>query len=327
MRVTSNMMSATLLNNLNRNAARMNTTQLQMATGMKINKPSDDPTGITYSLRYRQELASNEQYQRNVDSASSWLDFNDKILTETDSITQRLRELTVQAANGTNPQSAHDSIRQEVLQLKEQLIDIGNSKLNGKHIFSGEMYDQAPYQFPKDSGGMSQTQPYDDPDDTNVPPAKIDPLALLQIDNKKVNYTVGAGVQMAINLSGDEVFGGIKADGTVEEDSLFKIINNLDVALASGNLEDISSQLGLIDSRVDKIASAHAEIGAKVNRIELMQGRLGDLEMNLTELQSKTEDADYGELLIKSKIQENVYNASLSVGSKIINMSLVDFMR
>ena len=47
-----------------------------------------------------------------------------------------------------------------------------------------------------------------------------------------------------------------------------------------------------------------------------MQGRLSDLEVNLSDLQSKVEDADYAELSIKSKIQENIYNASLSTGRK-----------
>lgn len=197
-------MSATLLSNLNRNAAKMNNTQLQMSTGMKINKPSDDPTGMTYSLRYRQEIASNEQYQRNVDSAVSWLDFSDKMLSEVDSITQRLRELTVSAANGTNPQSASDSVRKEILQLKEQLIDIGNSKLNGKYIFNGEMYDKIPYEFQKD-GGNSQTLPTVDANGNTV-----DPLANLDIDNHKINYTVGAAVQLSINVSGDEVSAAAK---------------------------------------------------------------------------------------------------------------------
>lgn len=79
-RVTSNMMSSQLLLNLNRNARTMNDTQLQLASGRKINKPSDDPVGITYSLRYRAELSSNEQYTKNVDSALSWLDYNDTVL-------------------------------------------------------------------------------------------------------------------------------------------------------------------------------------------------------------------------------------------------------
>ncbi|MDO3412083.1 flagellar hook-associated protein FlgL [Saccharibacillus sp. CPCC 101409] len=304
MRITSNMMSSSLLNNLNRNAQKMTDTQLQMTTGMKINKPSDDPTGITYSLRYRQELSSNSQFQRNADSASSWLEFGDSMLTEVDSIMQRVRELTVNAANGTNPQEAHDSIRAEVMQLKEQLIDIGNSQLNGKYIFNGEVYDQKPYNFTKTDGSS----------DTSG-------VRSLVLDQGKVNYTVGAGVQMDINTSGNAVFGGD------EDDNLFAIMNNLDKALADGDLTKISDQLGLIDSRTDKVSVVHAGIGAKSNRLELIQSRLGDLETNLTELQSKTEDADYAELLIKSKIEENVYNASLSVGAKIISTSLIDFMR
>lgn len=80
LRVTSNMMNSQLLLNLNRNARTMNDTQLQLSSGQKINKPSDDPVGITYSLRYRAELSSNEQYTKNVDSALSWLDYNDTVL-------------------------------------------------------------------------------------------------------------------------------------------------------------------------------------------------------------------------------------------------------
>ena len=67
----------------------MNETQLQLATGRKINKPSDDPVGITYGLRYRAELASNEQYQKNVDNAISWLEFNDTVLNQTGNVLQR----------------------------------------------------------------------------------------------------------------------------------------------------------------------------------------------------------------------------------------------
>lgn len=304
MRVTSGMMSNHLLNNLNRTASKMNNTQTQMTTGMKINKPSDDPTGITYSLRYRQELSSNEQYQRNTDSALSWLEFNDNMLTEVGSVMQRVRELTVQASTGTNSQESLDSISAEVKQLKEQMIDIGNSQFNGKYIFNGEVYDQKPYNFTK-TDGVSDTSA----------------VRSLALDQGQVKYTVGAGVQMAINTSGNTVFGGDEAD------NMFEIFNNLESALAGGDLQKVGSQLGLIDSRTNKFSVVHAEVGAKTNRLELMESRLGDLEVNLTELQSKTEDADYAELMIKSKIEESVYNASLSVGAKIISTSLVDFLR
>ncbi|MEK3675447.1 MULTISPECIES: flagellar hook-associated protein FlgL [unclassified Paenibacillus] len=304
LRVTSNMMNSQLLLNLNRNARTMNDTQLQLASGRKINKPSDDPVGITYSLRYRAELSSNEQYTKNVDSALSWLDYNDTVLGQAGDVVQRLRELTVQASTGSNPQSALDSINAEVMQLKEQLVDISNSKLNGKYIFNGEQYTTMPYDFAKGADGTYDT------------------TLAVTTDTGQIQYIVGEGVQMPINMTGNDVFGA-----TGDLDNLFSTVNNISAALKSGDFAAISAQLTNIDSRTETILTARSEIGAKTNRVELMQGRLSDLNINLTDLQAKTEDADYEGLIMQSKIQENIYNASLSVGAKIISTTLVDFIR
>ncbi|SFS85322.1 flagellar hook-associated protein FlgL [Paenibacillus sp. 453mf] len=304
-RVTSNMMSSTLMNNINRNAKQLNDTQIQMSTGMKINKPSDDPVGLTYALRYRTELNSNEQYQSNVDSAVSWLDYTDTVVSQTNEVLQRMRELTVMASNSTNPQDARESVRLEIGQLKEQLIEIGNSQLNGKYILNGQTYNQQPYNFPRDAEGISDTSGF----------------ASDMIDTGDVNYAVGSGIELAINVSGNAIMGSAE-----EEDNVFAIADRLNQALADGDLEGISDELAQLDSRVDKLLAAQAGVGAKMNRVELMQNRLGDMEYNLTSLQSKTEDADYAELAVQSQIQENIYNATLSVGSKIISSSLVDFL-
>lgn len=305
-RVTSNMMSNQLMMNINRNAKQLNDTQLQMSTGMKINKPSDDPVGITYALRYRTELSSNAEYQSNVDSAISWLDYSDTVVSQTNEVLQRMRELTVTASSGTNPQSALESIRLEVNQLKEQFIDIGNSQLNGKYVFNGENYNQKPYDFAKNAENVSDTTGFTKD----------------MIDTGNVNYAVGSGIQLAINVSGNDVMGS--AD---DKDNVFAIADRLSEALKAGDLDAISAELAQMDTRVEKLTAAQAGIGAKMNRIELMQNRLGDMEYNLTSLQAKTEDADYAELAVRSQIQENIYNATLSVGAKIISSSLVDFLR
>ncbi|MEK4286205.1 MULTISPECIES: flagellar hook-associated protein FlgL [Paenibacillus] len=304
LRVTSNMMNSQLLLNLNRNARTMNDTQLQLSSGRKINKPSDDPVGITYSLRYRAELSSNEQYTKNVDSALSWLDYNDTVLGQAGDVVQKIRELTVQAGTGTNPQSALDSINSEVLQLKEQLVDIANSTLNGKYIFNGEQYNTKPYDFAKGADGT------------------YDVTKPITTDTGQIQFIVGEGVRMPISTSGNDVFGR-----TGEADNLFTIINNISGALQSGDITAVSNQLANIDTRMDNLLTVRSEIGAKTNRVELMQERLSDLNINLTDLQAKTEDADYEGLIMQSKIQENIYNASLSVGAKIISTTLVDFIR
>lgn len=306
MRITNNMLSSQLLLNLNRNAQQMNNTQTQLATGRKINKPSDDPVGITYSLRYRAELSSNEQYQKNVDSAVSWLEFNDTVLNQAGSVLQRIRELAVQGATDTNPQSALDSINEEVKQLKGQLIDVSNSKLNGKYIFNGETYDVKPYDFPTSADGSLDT--------TNA--------ASVATDKGKINFIVGESVQLPINVNGNEVFGF-----ETEDDHLFVTVDNIIKALASGDTKELSNQLENIDTRMNKMLAIRAEIGAKTNRVDLMTDRLTDLEINLTDMQAKVEDADVAEVMMKAKIQENIYNASLSAGAKIISPSLVDFLR
>lgn len=299
LRVTSNMMSNQVLRNLNKNLNNMADLQNQQSTGRKLNKPSDDPVGVTYALRYRSELSANEQYTRNVDTALGWLDTTDSVMSQAESVMSRLKELAVQASTGTNPQSALDSIDAEFKQLRMQLADLGNTQINGKYIFNGQTYDIKPY-------------------DTSNPES----LATLQTDIAAVEYTVGQGVTFQINTSGNEFFG--EPNG---EDNIFNIINKISDALINGRFEDITNELPHIESRLDKMVSVHAETGARTNRVELMENRLGNENYHLTQLQSKTEDADIAEVIIQTNIAANIYEASLSAGAKIITPTLVDFIR
>jgi len=299
LRITPGMMHMQLTRNLNRTLTEMSKLQEQMTTGRKINRASDDPVGITYALRYRSELSANEQYQKNVDMALSWLDFNDTVLQQAQDVLKRLKELAVQGSNGTNPDVALNNIADEVIQLKEQIVDIANSTLNGKYVFNGEKTDVIPY----------------DPTVTPFDPSTI------ETDSGAIYYMVGVGVKLQINLSGSDVFGR-----PGEADNIFAVFDQIITALQNGNHSGVSAQIANIESRMDKILNQQSEIGARVNRVELMQNRLKDLEINLTDLQSKTEDADFEKLIIDAKINENIYQASLSVGAKIITPSLVDFL-
>lgn len=302
LRVTQGMINSQLMRNLNTNMTRMSKQQEQLATGRLINRPSDDPVGITYSLRYRSELQANMQYQRNVDSALSWLDFSDDMLGQAGDVIHRIRELTVQAGTGTNPQVALDNVSDEIKQLKEQLVQIGNSRLAGKYIFNGQKFDQAPYSI---AGASTEIT-----------------------DEGDVLYEVGARTTLAINISGNDIF-GFPGDGInpADPDQLFQVIDRITAALDAGNHAAATAELDHLDTRTKAIVSARADIGAKTNRVELMEQRLADLELNLTNLQSKTEDADFARLLTESKINENIFHASLSVGAKIISPSLIDFLR
>lgn len=303
LRVTQGMMHLQLMRNLNRNMSQMDQIQMQTTTGRKINKASDDPVGITYSLRYRAEISANEQYKKNTDSALSWLDFNDTVLGQTGDVLHRIKELATQGANGTNPTIALDNIKNEIEQLKNQLIGIGNSTINGKYVFNGEQFDKAPF----DTGA------------TGFDAKAVD------ADQGIVNYAIGPNVKIDINFSAGQVFGNADAAGT--SNNVFSVIDRIMTGLTTGNYSAVQAELGNIDSSMERVLGLRSEVGARVNRLELTQNRLEDLGINLTDMKSKTEDADFEKLLIDAQINENIYQASLSVGAKVISKSLVDFLR
>ncbi len=295
-RVTQGMINTQLMRNLNANLARLDHTQGQLATGRKINKPSDDPVGISYAMRYRSEISANSQYGENVDSAISWLEITDSTLNQASNVIQRLRELTIQASNGTNPQTALDAIDSEVSQLYEQLIVIGNSEFNGKHIFNGQMTENPPYT--SETAGDTLT------------------------DSGNIKFEIGVGVKIDANVSGETIFGNPD-----DIDNAFKVMNDLRTALKAGDFTTINNSIGRLDSRINKFLEVRADVGAKMNRVQLSQGRLEDININLQSLQSKVEDADMAQLITTLKTDENVYQASLSIGAKIIRPSLIDFLR
>src|SRR4051812_14017207 len=127
-RITQNMLNTQLMRNLNSNMIRMDNSQNQLATGRRINKPSDDPVGIAFGLRYRSEIAANDQYESNANAAVSWMDYTDVTLGQAGDVLQRIRELTVEAASGTNSAESLKAIKSEVTQLSEQMVTIGNSE-------------------------------------------------------------------------------------------------------------------------------------------------------------------------------------------------------
>lgn len=293
LRVTQSMMSAQLLRNITNNVSRMNNHENQLSTGRKINKPSDDPVGITYSLRYRSEIAMNDQYQRNLDSAKSSIEYTDTILGNLTDLMQRANELTVRGVSGTNPQEALDAIAKELDQIRDLALSLGNEQMNGKYIFNGQMTDKKPY-----TDGTEST------------------------DDGAINLQFAAGVTAPINATGNEVFG--RGD---DADNLFAVLKEISDAFKAGDQERARAQMQPLTDRLDKMLQVRSDVGARSNRVDLMVNRLSDLGLNLESMVSKTEDADVSEVITKLKVDESVYQASLSTGAKIIQPTLVDYIR
>ena len=118
--------------------AKLNQTQLQLATGKKVLKPSDDPAVATQLLNLSSLKANNLQYDRNIDTAQNELELQEGVLASSGNVLQRVRELVVQANNGTQSEQSHKAIADEISNLASELLQLANTKSpSGEYIFAG----------------------------------------------------------------------------------------------------------------------------------------------------------------------------------------------
>ena len=110
-------------------------------------------------------------------------------------------------------------------------------------------------------------------------------------------------------------------------DGLFGYMDDLARKIEAGKVSETSLQIGGDDRRMEELLLYRSTVGARVNRLELQQSRLESIQETFTDLLSKTEDANMAEVIMQLQLQENVYRASLAAGARIIQPSLLDFLR
>jgi len=305
MRITNNMLINNMINYIGNNLTRLSKYQSQIATGKKIQVPSDDPVVAARALKLRTDVAEIKQYQKNVKDAMSWMDMTEDALAKIGDVLERARELVVQAANGTNSADDTQKINSEMKQLREQLIQIGNSTYAGRYIFSG---------FKTDKPLL----------DKNTGEFLIDVNTITE----NITYEIGIGDNININVPGGDLFNnGGNADSTSGTPG--KLISDFDKLIAlldAGDHEAIGNMLNDIDDNINNVLRIRADVGARINRLELTSNRLENDITNFTRLMSENEDVDVAETIINFQNEQNVYRASLAGGAKIIQPSLVDFL-
>ena len=293
MRITQQMLHQSSVRTMNQNLNRFDKISNQVSTGKLLQRPSDDPFGVSKSMNLKSSIAANEQYERNITNASLILDETDQVMNQTVNILHRARELAVQGSNETVSEQDREVIAKEIEQLSEQIRQFANTKVNDKYLFNGQKTNQPPY-------------PDQDSFKTN------------SFDTGAITFAVADGVSIKVNLTADELFGSAE-----DETNLFKTLENLATSLRAGE----SAPLEEMDKGLDRILTTWAEVGSVKERVEAVENRLKDSNIQLQSMLSSIEDIDYAEAVTKLKSEESIYQASLSVTSKIIQSSLVDFIR
>jgi flagellar hook-associated protein 3 FlgL len=152
MRISTNQMQFRAVNSILDQQSNMSKTQMQLASGKRIVKPSDDPVASAAVLGLNQSKAVTERYQLNGDAARSRLEIEEGTLTSVTNQLHRVRELSIQAANGTNTDNDRVSIAKEVRQILDQLMGLANTRdNNNKYLFAGHQGNTIP--FSQDASG------------------------------------------------------------------------------------------------------------------------------------------------------------------------------
>src|SRR5690625_2547073 len=182
------MLQNNMLKNLFQSQAQMDKYLTQINTGKKIQRPSDDPVIAMKGINYRTQVIEIEQYRRNASEVWNWMDHSDDVLDKTTKAMQRIEYLAVQAANDTYSKEERESIKQEVEELREQIVDLANTKVNGKHIFNGTNTNDPP--IIKDEDGKYVVN-FGTNEENQIHSVKIE---------------VSKGIQIDVNVSPEGIF-------------------------------------------------------------------------------------------------------------------------
>lgn len=292
--------------NLNRSAERLQMLQEQLSSGKRINRFSDDPNDARKTLSLHTESKQLEQFSANVLEAKETLTFSSSVLNDIADTLSRIKDLSLQASDGAITQKERSAIAVEVNELLENLLTSSNSTRLGKYIFSGTETNIAPFEAVRSTDGKITDVQY-------------------KGNREAIKYPIGPGINIQVNRTGDEIF--------LDNNIFSKLIALRDTLENKNNLpqdeqiQAISNQTGLIDNIHTNILNEAATLGGKIRRLELTENRLRDAQLAVESLRSNFEDTDTTDIVLKLKNEENLFQATLASGARVIQPSLLDFLR
>lgn len=299
-RTTHTVAQRSSLANMQKNLAAMTALQEQASSGKRINKVSDDPSGASNALALRREKSATSQYVRNAQDGQAWLNTADAGLNTTSTLIRRARDLVVQGSNtATMNGEAREAIAAELDGIKKSLLDQANTSYLGRSVFAGT----------SDSGFAFDTTTY----------------AFTGIPGATVERRISDATTVRVDQSGAEVFGANTVDPTSADYSVFKLLDDISATLRTGG--DPLPALEAIDGRLNKVLTAAATVGARTNQIEGAVTATTTHAALLANDIAGVENIDLAQTIIELKLQEVAYTSSLSASARVLQPTLLDYLR
>jgi flagellar hook-associated protein 3 FlgL len=298
-RISQQVITQNTVRRLNLRLDRVATTQTELATGRRIQVPSDDPAGTNRVLLLQSDLKARTQEQRNAEDGETWVNLGDSKLQDANTLLQRANELAQRGAQ-TIGQDERDAIAAELTQIRDQLVGIANSKHLGRGLFAGYSSGDA-VTFDSTTNQWQYTG--------TASPAPV-------------SRRISQSESVDVNVLADDAFGFSKGPGQ----DVFSVLDTLAADVRSGNLDGVDAGIGGIETSSNTLLSSVASLGATQNRIDSALTRNLSDQQSLKAQMSDVEDVDMAEAIMNLQTQQVAYQATLGALAKAIQPSLVDFL-
>jgi flagellar hook-associated protein 3 FlgL len=296
------MVTSTTLTDLSGSLSALERTTDELSSGRTILEPSDNPYGASRVIDLQSELEGLSSYESDAQDGISWENTATSAMSNINSIVQRVRELLVQAANGTNNQSDLNTIGLEVEQLTESVKQDADTQYAGEYLFAGTATTTAPYeQGPNDE---------------------------YQGNAETISRAVGPSATVVVSTNISTLLGN---GAGAKDGKLLDTLRTIAQHLRGGTAEDKealgTTDLTNLDTNLETLSQLQAVSGSAIDQLRVALTRNEDLQTSITESLSNTEDTNIAATSIAYANEQAAYEAALRAGATIVQESLLNFLQ
>lgn len=299
MRITDNMMSSSYLRNLSRNQQNVQKYQNQLSSMKEVSKPSENPLLVSEIMTLKSSITQNAQYQTTIEDSISWTNMQDSALSNASNSLMRIKTLVQSAANDTMSDEGRAAVKAEIETELATFVDALNTEFGGRHVFGGTETTKVPFEIKYDGDKMTG----------------ID----YKGNKQDINREIASGVTVQLPTDGNSLVDNANGD-------IGDLLSNILTGLDDNDSDIMRNSLDELDKQIDNVVRTRTEIGAVSNRMKSAQARNESQELGLKEMLSSKEDIDFAEKYMQFNMEYVAYSASLQMGTKVLQTSILDYL-
>jgi flagellar hook-associated protein 3 FlgL len=311
----------------------MENLQQQHATLRKLNAPSEDPIGAAKVLEMRTDKVNNDQFQMNARLAETFLSNSELALGELAEVAMRAKEIAIgQASGASSNEDTRLGVSEEVKQLHQQAVATANRRIGDRYLFGGFKTNRAPVtqdgKYVGDAGQMTVEVGRDVFISMNV--AGIEAFNThpkLSRDGRELKGNIEKLQQDPERIPAASQEFVDSGEGGPENVNLFGEIENLRIGLLTGDLDAIRSTLDRFDQVHGRLTAMRAKIGSRLQGLQSTSQALERHNLTNAQLSSSLEDADMAQVVSDLAKEETLFKSALSTSQKLIQPTLLDFLK